>query len=135
MNTKKFLIVWVVVFIVGFLLNFTIHGVLLNEDYSQLTNLLRTETDAQNHFHYMIVANVLYSLALAWIYAQGVTEKPWIGQGIRFGVAVWLMTAVPVYLTYYAVQPWPPEVIYKSIGFDLVRITLLGIIAASIYRK
>ena len=135
MNTKKFLVTAVVVFIVGFLLNFAIHAVLLHDDYSKLPNLLRTETDAQNHFQYIIVANVLYSLALAWIYAQGVTEKPWIGQGIRFGVAVWLMTAVPGYLTYYAVQPWPPEVIYKSIGFDLVRITLLGILAAALYRK
>jgi hypothetical protein len=135
MNTKKFLITWAVVFFVGFTLNYVIHAVLLHDDYSKLPNLLRTELDAQNYFYYMIVANIVYSLALAWIYAQGVTEKPYLGQGIRFGVAVWLLTAVPGYLTYYAVQPWPPEVIYKSIGFDLVRITLLGIFAASIYRK
>ena len=135
MNTKKFLITAVAVFIVGFTLSFVIHGVLLNEDYSKLPNLLRTQEEAQNYFPFVIVANILYSLALAWIYAQGVTEKPWMGQGIRFGVAVWLMTAVPGYLTYYAVQPWPVEVIYKSIGFDLVRITLLGILAAALYRK
>ncbi len=135
MNTKKFLITWAVVFFVGFTLNYVIHAVLLHDDYSKLPNLLRTEPDMQSRFHYMIVANIVYSLALAWIFAQGLTEKPWLGQGIRFGVAVWLLTAVPGYLTYYAVQPWPPEVIYKSIGFDLVRITLLGIVAASIYRK
>ncbi len=135
MNTKKFLITAVVVFVVGFGLNFAIHGVLLQDDYSKLPNLLRTQQDAQNYFHFMIVANFLFSLALAWIYAQGVTEAPWIGQGIRFGLALWLLTAVPGYLTYYAVQPWPVEVIYKSIGFDLVRITLLGIVAAAIYRK
>ena len=135
MNTKKFLITWVVVFLIGFTLNFVIHGVLLQDDYSKLPNLLRTQQDAEKYFPYMIVANILFSLALAWIYAQGVTEKPWLGQGIRFGVAVWLMTAVPGYLTYYAVQPWPPEVIYKSIGFDLVRIAVLGVVAAAIYRK
>ncbi|MGH9554693.1 MAG: hypothetical protein ACRD2Y_02620 [Terriglobales bacterium] len=120
MNTKRFFITWIVVFFVGFTLNFVIHGVLLHDDYSKLPNLLRTQQDAQNYFPFMIVANIVYSLALAWIYV---------------GVAVWLMTAVPVYLTYYAVQPWPLEVIYKSIGFDLVRITLIGIVAAAIYRK
>ncbi|MGH9603364.1 MAG: hypothetical protein ACRD24_13355 [Terriglobales bacterium] len=135
MNTKKFLITWIAVFFIGFTLNFVIHSVLLQGDYSKLPNLLRTEADMQNYFPFMIVANIVYSLALAWIYAQGVTERPWLGQGIRFGVAVWLMTAVPAYLTYYAVQPWPVEVIYKSIGFDLVRITLIGVVAAAIYRK
>ncbi len=135
MDTKKFLITWASVFVVGFLLSFVIHGVLLEGDYSKLPNLLRTQADQQNYFPFIIVANLVYSLALAWIYAQGVTEKPWVGQGVRFGVAVWLLTAVPGYLIYYAVQPWPPEVIYKSIGFDLVRITLLGVLAAAIYRK
>jgi hypothetical protein len=135
MNIKKFFLAFVVVSVVGFGLSFVIHGVLLHEDYSKLPNLLRTEQDAQGYFPFMIAANLLYSLALVWIYAQGVSAKPWFGQGVRFGLAVWLLTAVPTYLIYYAVQPWPVEVIYKSIGFDLVRITVIGVLAAAIYRK
>jgi len=135
MNLKKFFLAFVVVFVVGFLLSFVIHGVMLHDDYSKLPNLLRTEQDAQGYFPYMILANVLYSLALVWIYAQGVSAKPWLGQGMRFGLAVWLLTAVPTYLIYYAVQPWPAVVICKSIGFDLVRTTLIGVSAAAIYRK
>lgn len=135
MNLKKFFLAFVVVFLAGFTLNFVIHGVLLHEDYSQLPNLLRTEQDAEAYFPFMILANVLYSLALVWIFAQGLSDKPWLGQGVRFGLAVWLLTAVPGYLTYYAVQPWPPEVIVKSIGFDLVRIVVLGVVAAALYRK
>ncbi|HEV2022044.1 MAG TPA: DUF1761 family protein [Terriglobales bacterium] len=135
MNIKKFFLAFVVVSVAGFALSFVIHGLLLHEDYSKLPNLLRTEQDAQGYFHFMIVANVLYSLALVWIYAQGVSDKPWFGQGVRFGLAVWLLTAVPTYLIYYAVQPWPVEVIYKSIGFDLVRITVIGVLVAAIYRK
>lgn len=135
MNIKKFIFAFVAVFVVGFLLSFVIHGVLLHDDYSQLPNLLRTEQDAHGYFHFMILANILYSLALVWIYAQGVSDKPWLGQGIRFGVAVWLLTAVPTYLIYYAVQPWPAIVICKSIAMDLVRITVIGVVAAAVYRK
>ena len=135
MNSKKFFLAFVVVFVVGFLLSFVIHGVLLHDDYSKLPNLLRTEQDAQGYFPFMILANVLYSLALVWIYAQGVSEKPWLGQGVRFGLAVWLLTAVPTYLTYYAVQPWPAVVICKSIAFDLVRLLVIGVVAAALYRK
>src|SRR5580693_4827177 len=36
---KKFLIAWVVVFIVWFFGSFAVHGVLLRSDYMQLTNL------------------------------------------------------------------------------------------------
>ena len=135
MNTKRFLTASVVVFVVGFLLNFVIHGVLLEPEYAKLPNLLRTQADAHSYFPFMILANVLFSVALVWIYAQGIATKPWLGQGVRYGVAVWLLVAVPLYLIYYAVQPWPGEVIGKSIAFDLVRITLLGILAAAIYRK
>jgi len=135
MNIKKFFLAFVVVFVVGFGLSFVIHGMLLQEDYSKLPNLLRTEQDAQGYFHFMILANILYSLALVWIYAQGVSDKPWLGQGVRFGLAVWLLTAVPTYLIYYAVQPWPAVVICKSIGFDLVRILVIGVVAAALYRK
>jgi hypothetical protein len=135
MNLKKFFLAFVVVFVVGFAASFVIHGVLLHDDYSQLPNLLRSEQDANGYFPFMILANILYSLALVWIYAQGVSEKPWLGQGIRFGIAVWLLTAVPTYLIYYAVQPWPAVVICKSIAMDLVRVTLIGVVAAAIYRK
>ena len=135
MNIKKCFLAFVAVFLVGFTLNFVIHGVLLQGDYSQLPNLLRTEQDAQGYFPFMILANLLFSLALVWIYAQGVSDKPWLGQGVRFGLAVWLLTAVPTYLTYYAVQPWPGLVIAKSIAFDLARVVVIGVVAAALYRK
>ena len=37
---------------------------------------------------------------LAWIYAHGVEPGSWLPQGIRFGIAIALLTVVPWYLIY-----------------------------------
>jgi hypothetical protein len=38
--------------------------------------------------------------AFVWICARGVEAKPWLAQGVRFGVAVALLTIVPTYMIY-----------------------------------
>jgi len=132
---KKFMIAWIVIFIVWFAGSFVVHGVLLHDDYSKLTNLFRSEADAQKYMPLMILAHVLLSGALVWIYARGVEAKPWLPQGIRFGVAVALLTIVPTYLIYYVVQPMPGATVAKQIVFDGVLTLLLASVTAFIYRQ
>jgi hypothetical protein len=132
---KKFLIAWVVLFVAWFLGSFVVHGVLLRSDYMQLTNLFRAESDQQQFFPLMLVAHVILSGAFVWIYARGVEARPWLAQGVRYGVAVALLTIVPTYLIYYAVQPMPGDVVIKQIVFDGVLTVLLGTIVAWLYRR
>ena len=93
--SRKFIIAWIVLFIAWFLGSFVVHGVLLRSDYMRLTNLFRAEGDQQKYFPLMILAHVIMSGALVWIYARGAEAKPWLVQGVRFGVAVALLTVVP----------------------------------------
>jgi hypothetical protein len=132
---KKFLIAWVVIFVVWMAGSFVVHGVLLHDDYSKLGNLFRTEADSQRYFPLMILAHVLLSGAFAWIYARGVEAKPWFAQGLRFGIAVALLTIIPTYIIYYVVQPMPGATVAKQIVFDGVLMLILGIVAAFLYRE
>jgi hypothetical protein len=132
---KKFLIAWILIFLAWMLGSFVVHGVLLHDDYLQLSTLFRTEADAQQYFPWMILAHVLLSGAFVWIYAQGVQNKPWLAQGVRFGIAVALLTIVPTYMIYYAVQPMPGMVVVKQMLFDGVLTVLLGLIVAAVYRQ
>ena len=132
---KKFLIAWGVIFVVWMAGSFVVHGVLLHDDYSKLGNLFRTEADSQQYLPLMILAHVLLSGALAWIYARGVEAKPWFVQGIRFGVAVALLTIIPTYIIYYVVQPMPGATVVKQIVFDGVLMLILGVVAAFLYRE
>ena len=115
---KKFLIAWIVIFVAWFLGSFVVHGVLLAGDYTRLGGLFRTPADSQHYFPLMILAHVMLAGAFAWIYARGVEPKPWLGQGVRFGIAVAFLTTIPTYLIYFVVQPMAAETVMKQIIFD-----------------
>ncbi len=135
MMNKKFLTAWVVLFVAWFLGSFLVHGVLLGPDYGRLGSLFRAESDARQYFPLMILAHVILSGAFVWIYARGVEPKAWMAQGLRFGVAVALLTIVPTYLIYFVVQPMPVSVAIKQIVFDGVLLVILGMIVAWLYRS
>jgi len=135
MNWKRFFCAVAAVFVVGMVMGFLIHGQLLEPDYKGLGPLMRSEQDAQAHFPYMVLGYVCFSLAFVWLYTKGLDDKPWIGQGLRFGFAAWLFGAVSVFLTYYAVQPLPASLVCKQIGLEFIYFLLLGIAVAGIYRK
>ena len=132
---KRFLISWIVLFVLWMLGSFVVHGLLLHDDYAKLPNLFRPEADAQQYFPLMLLAHVLLAGAFVWIYSRGVEAKPWLSQGVRFGVAVALLTVVPTYLIYYVVQPMPGMVAAKQIVFDSILLVILGIVAAWLYRE
>ena len=131
---KKLIIAWIVVFVAWLMGSFVVHGVLLRSNYMQLTNLFRTEEDQQKYFPLMILAHVILSGSFVWIYARGAEAKPWLAQGVRFGVAVALLATVPTYVIYFVVQPMPGNVVIKQIIFDSALMIVLGTIVAWLYR-
>jgi hypothetical protein len=132
---KRFLLAWLVLFIAWFIGSFVVHGVLLHADYAALPNLFRKEAEAQNFFPLMILAHILLAGAFVWIYQRGVEAKPWLGQGVRYGIAIVCLTTLPLYLIYYVVQPMPGATVAKQIIFDGILIVILGIIVAFMYRR
>ena len=132
---KKFAIAWLAIFVVWMFGSFIVHGLLLHDDYARLPNLFRPEADAQQYFPLMILAHVIMAGAFAWIYARGVEAKPWLGQGIRFGIGIALLTVVPTYTIYYVVQPMPGIHVVKQIVFDGALLLVLGAVAAFLYRS
>ena len=132
---KKFIIAWIIVFVAWMVGGVVVHGMLLHADYAQLPNLFRTEADSQQHFPLMILAHVMLAGAFVWIYSRGVEATPWLAQGVRFGVAVAFLTIIPTYTIYYVVQPMPGVTVVKQIVFDSILTVILGVIAASVYRR
>lgn len=132
---KKMGLTVIVVFLVFTFLSFIIHGVLLQPLYQQMPQLLRAQQDAQSHFPFMLLGFLIFSLAFVWIYTRGLEAKPWLGQGLRYGLAMWLIASVSRYLIYFAIQPWSGTVLALQIGLELIMMLLLGIVTAALYRK
>ncbi len=121
--------------IVSLALGFIVHGALLASDYSALTALFRTPADSQNYMPFMMLAHLLQSFAYTWVYRQGIsTREPALAQGIRFGIAMGFITAVPIYLYYYAVQPMPGGLIVKQIIYEFIAVIVKGVAIALLNR-
>ena len=132
---KKFLVSWLILFVVWMMGSFVVHAVLLNADYKALHGLFRSESDAQVFFPLMVIAHIFLSGALVWIYSRGVEAKPWLAQGMRFGIAVAFLTVIPTYIIYYVVQPMPGATVVKQLIFDGILTVLLGMVVAFLYRS
>jgi len=128
---KKFLISWLVIFVVWMFGSFVVHGLLLGADYANAQpNLMRPEAEQQGLIHWMLIAHAIMAGAFVWIYQRGNEDKPWMQQGIRFGIAVALLAALPVYMIYYVVQPMAGMLAVKQTIFDGVLLVILGIVVA-----
>ena len=130
----RFWISVAVVFVVSMVLGMVVHGMLLGQDYAKLQNLFRAPADSQAHFAYMIAAHVVMAIGFTWIYRQGRDDRPWLGQGVRFGLAVALLATIPTYLIYFAVQPMPSDLVAKQIALDVIAMVILGVVAAAVNR-
>ncbi|HEX4782672.1 MAG TPA: DUF1761 domain-containing protein [Usitatibacter sp.] len=135
MNGRFWLSV-VVLSIVSMLLGFLVHGLLLGGEYAKLVpNMFRTPEDSQHYLPFMIAQNILFAIGFTWIYRHGRENgRPWLGQGLRFGVAVAVMATVPTFLIYYAVQPTPSDLVAQQIAFGSIAVIVMGIVAAAVNR-
>ena len=125
----------IVVFVVFTALSYVIHGLLLQPLYQQTPQLLRAQQDAQSHFPFMLLGFLVFSVAFVWIYSRGLEAKPWLGQGLRYGLIVWLIASLSRYLIYFAIEPWSGTVVALQIGLELIMMLLVGITVAALYRK
>ena len=127
---KKFLISWVAVFIAWMIAGVVVHGIWLGETYAAMTNIMRPEAEQQSLMPFMMIAHVLMAGAFVWIYQRGQEDKPWMAQGLRFGVAVALLAPIPTFMIYYTVQKTPGMLaVQQSIGDGIV-VVMLGLLVA-----
>ncbi len=131
---KRLIIAIIVLFVLWFLGSGVVHGGFLHDDYAQLPNLFRPDSDMSQYFGWMLLAHLMTSVALVWIYSRGVTTRPWFGQGMRFGCAIAFLTVIPTYTIFYVVQPMPGVMVIKQCIFDGILMVLLSLVVAFLYR-
>ena len=126
---RKCIISAIVMFVMAWALSFVVHGLILGPDYAA-TPGMRPPAEAQKIIYWIIIAQAIFGAAFAWVYFQGKEDKPWLAQGIRFGIAVACLTVIPTYLIYHVVTPVPLVLAFKQIMLDTIRLVLMGIVLA-----
>lgn len=132
MNVKKLVLTIIVIFVIANLTGFFIHAILLAPDYMAVKEHYRPE--GQEKMLFICLAYLAFAVGSVIVYAKGVENKPWLGQGLRFGILMWLVLTVPSFFIAYAVQPVPTMLLVKQVLFEGVDKLLLGAITAALYR-
>ena len=132
---KNFLFNWVVAFVVWMAASFAVHGVWLGETYATLTNIFRPDAEQMELFPLMLLAHLIMAGAFVWIYQRGQEDKPWLQQGIRFGIAIALLAPIPTYMIYYSVQQLPGALAHNQIIGDAATVVIVAVVVAFLSRN
>ena len=81
MTLGTFLLRTIVMAIAWFVLGYVGHQLLLGRDYVAIEPIMRTKADMQAHLMFAPLSGLILAAAIVWIYAQGRSAKPWLGQG------------------------------------------------------
>lgn len=135
MTLGKFLLRTIVIALAMFALGYLGHQLLLGRDYAAIEPIMRSKPDMEAHMAFALISSLIFSAAFVWIYSQGTSARPWLGQGLRFGIAVWAIAKVPQYLTSYVIEPWPGTFVAKVLAWEFITAVLLGTIIAALAGK
>jgi len=111
---------------------FLIHSVLLRQDYLDTAALWRPPEAQIMRVWAMLLAVLIYVVGAVLIYVRGVEQKPWMGQGIRFGILLALVAVVYGSLSGWVILPIPHMLAMKWILSESLLSVVFGLAVAGI---
>jgi hypothetical protein len=138
MDMKKLIGATVAAFVILFVAGFLVHDVWLGTTYREMRDAgfsFRPEEAMRHRFWLICVSDALYSVFFVLVYAKGREEKPWLGQGIRYGVLMTLFTVVPSTVNDYVAYNLPHTLVWHWMIAGLIALILMGLAAAAILKK
>ncbi|HKI77419.1 MAG TPA: hypothetical protein VKA26_02640 [Ignavibacteriaceae bacterium] len=130
---KKVWTGFIVVFIVYFLLDWLINGVLLQSSYmaEEVAKLMRPEAEIQMWI--IIVCDLFYAFFFTLIFSKGFENKG-IMEGARYGLYVGLMVSLPMAYGTYAVMPVPYSLAMQWFLYGLAVNIICGVVLTFIFK-
>ena len=131
---KKLVLAIVAVYILLMATNYLVHSVWLMPDYDAIPLSHRDNLGIQHRFWVMLVGQFFFSAMFAYIYTRGRENKPWMVQGIRYGILMTFLTVVPTALSEYVVYIIPYQLAIKWMVAGGIQLMLAGLVVAAIYK-
>ena len=133
MNWKKFFIALIAIYVVGGILNFLVHGVLLMSTYQELASVWRPQSEMDSYMWIQWVTSLFLCFFFVYIFVRGY-EGRGIMEGVRFGLVIWAFMTIPSVYSQFMVYPLPYSLILKWLFSDLVIWVVMGVLTALIYK-
>ena len=115
-----------------------VHGFLLANDYAPFEGtLLRANGDGTPdwQFIFLPVRHLSFTIGLMWLFRIAREERAaWVARALKLGVISYLIGPGPMFLIWYAEQPWPGALAAKQLGYELVIALALALVAGAMLR-
>jgi hypothetical protein len=123
-------------FLLSNLFAIAIHGVILAADYEPYRGTLLRSFESGPGWQSLLlpVAHLCFISGLVWIYGRLSLEGSLTARGLKLGLIAWLVGQAPLFLIWYAEQPWPDSLIVKQLGLELLSSLAIGLTIAFVSR-
>jgi hypothetical protein len=114
-----------------------VHGFILSADYEPYEGtLLRAAGTGTPPWQmlFLPVVHLSVIVSLVWVYGRIRLAGSTLSRGLQLGVLGWTMGQLPVWLLWYAEQPWPGNLVLKQIGLELAASLAIGVTIAAVAR-
>jgi hypothetical protein len=124
-------------FLVAQIFAIAIHGFILAADYAPFYGTLLRDQQGDPVWQALLlpVSHLCFISGLVWIYGRLSLDGSQAARGLKLGLVAWLVGQAPLYLLWYAEQPWPDSLIVKQLGLELLASLAIGLTIASVSRR
>lgn len=135
MNSKKFWIAFIVVFLVLEVTNYLIHGVILHSTYmsDEYKMLFRPEDAMMGNMWIMWLMDLVWTYFFIFFFVKGYESKG-VMEGIRYGFYIGIFFYMVTSIQTYVVYPVGFGLTFAWFICGLIQTLILGAIAAAIYK-
>lgn len=135
MNTKKFVLAFILVFILVEITNYIIHMAILGPVYAsdEVKVLFRPQEEMMGKMWIMYILDVIWSFFFVFFFVKGYENKG-IFEGLRFGLYIALFFYLVSVYGQYTVYPIPYYLALQWFLYGLVQALILGAAAALVYK-
>lgn len=132
MTGKRFAGVCAAAFLIQQIFQIVIHGFILAADYAPYYGTLLRQMKGGEAWQGLLlpVSHLSFVIALVWVYDRVMQDGARVSQGLQIGLVGFAIGQVPLWLLWYAEQPWPGALVIKQLALELVAMLLVGITIA-----
>ena len=133
---KKIVTASVVVFVLILIMDYVLHGILLRGLYAETAHLWRPAETLRRLAWIIWVVDAVIAFLTVWLFAKGwEVGKSWLGQGIRFGLALGFIFSLPMGFSMYAIMPVPFSLGLGWFAGALAEFVIASVAAAWVFRS
>jgi hypothetical protein len=133
MTAKRLALATLVVFVLAQVLGIVVHGFVLAADYQPFYGTLLRPLEGAVSWHVALlpVVHLVVAVGVVWL-ATLLGGASTGARALRIGLLAWLLGPAPMYLLWFAEQPWPGRLPAKQLPLELAAMVVLALVAATL---